>query len=136
MPGFEAADDDRVYAGSADPMPRMTDALAAGGAIPRLHHFGFVVGSIAKCAESFTRSIRGQWDGRTFDDCAQGARVAFIQPGLGYGALLELVEPLSAGAPTSRFLASGGGLHHICYEVQDLQQELAAVDPRVALIVK
>jgi len=114
----------------------MTDALDGGVASGRLHHFGFVVGSIAKSAESAARSVRGQWDGRTFDDCAQGARVTFIQPGLGYGPLLELVEPLYAGAPTSRFLASGGGLHHVCYEVPDLEQELAGVDPQVALIVK
>jgi methylmalonyl-CoA/ethylmalonyl-CoA epimerase len=35
---------------------------------------------------------------------------------------IELISPLDAGSPIEKFLASnaGGGLHHICYEVDDI----------------
>ncbi len=40
---------------------------------------------------------------------------------------IELLEPLGAGSPIAKFLekSPGGGIHHICYEVEDL---LAARD--------
>ena len=35
---------------------------------------------------------------------------------------IELISPLGTGSPIEKFLASnaGGGLHHICYEVDDI----------------
>jgi methylmalonyl-CoA/ethylmalonyl-CoA epimerase len=39
---------------------------------------------------------------------------------------IELVEPAAPDSPVSRFLAQrGGGLHHIAYEVDDLEAALA-----------
>lgn len=40
--------------------------------------------------------------------------------------MVELVEPVGARSPVRKFAEAGGGLHHICYEVQDLQSQLAA----------
>ncbi len=43
---------------------------------------------------------------------------------------IELLEPLGAASPLAAFLAkSGAGMHHICYEVDDI---LAARDALVA----
>ena len=40
---------------------------------------------------------------------------------------IELLEPLGAGSPIGKFLerSPGGGIHHVCYEVEDI---LAARD--------
>lgn len=38
--------------------------------------------------------------------------------------LIELVEPAEPGSPVTRFLELGGGLHHLCYEVDDLASHL------------
>jgi methylmalonyl-CoA/ethylmalonyl-CoA epimerase len=40
---------------------------------------------------------------------------------------IELLEPLGAGSPIAKFLerSPGGGIHHVCYEVEDI---LAARD--------
>ena len=84
----------------------------------------------------FVRSMEAQWDGRSFDDPLQKARVAFMttRPG---DAKIELVEPLGEDSPVQRFLRqTGGGLHHVCYEVADLEGELAAFRSRGAAIAK
>ena len=51
-------------------------------------------------------------------------------------AAIELVEPTVDNSPVSRFLARGGGLHHLCYEVDDLGGELKLARTRGGLIVK
>ena len=50
---------------------------------------------------------------------------------------IELVEPASDDSPVTKFLRErGGGLHHLCYEVQDLEQALAAFKSRGAVLAK
>jgi methylmalonyl-CoA/ethylmalonyl-CoA epimerase len=47
------------------------------------------------------------------------------------GTTVELVEPLSADAPVSKFLAAHGtALHHICLRVDDIDASLAALRSR------
>lgn len=90
----------------------------------KLHHLGFVVSSIEKSAESFARSLAATWDLRIFSDPIQKVRVAFFQGANGADPMMELVEPGGPGSPVSRFLERGGGLHHLCYEVADLELHL------------
>jgi methylmalonyl-CoA/ethylmalonyl-CoA epimerase len=89
-----------------------------------LHHIGYVVASIENSVESFVRSIGGSWDREVFLDPIQKVRVTFLkgpQPG---EAQIELVEPATEDSPVTRFLSRGGGLHHLCYEVDDLNAHL------------
>ncbi len=49
---------------------------------------------------------------------------------------IELLEPLGDGSPVSRFLEkhTGGGMHHICFEVNDIivaRDELVAKGARI-----
>ena len=37
---------------------------------------------------------------------------------------LELIEPQSQEAEISQFAASGGGIHHLCFEVEDIEGEV------------
>jgi methylmalonyl-CoA/ethylmalonyl-CoA epimerase len=90
----------------------------------KLHHFGFVVSSIEKSAESFARSVAASWDRQIILDPIQKVRVAFFRAPNSADPLLELVEPGQPDSPVSRFLEQGGGLHHLCYEVSDLESHL------------
>jgi methylmalonyl-CoA/ethylmalonyl-CoA epimerase len=48
-------------------------------------------------------------------------------------AWLQLVEPLTEDHPLAAWLgANGEGLHHICFGVEDVQQELARIGPEGA----
>jgi methylmalonyl-CoA/ethylmalonyl-CoA epimerase len=89
-----------------------------------LHHVGFVVASIQMAAPGFAESIDGQWDGKIIHDPNQAVRVAFVREQSEQGRLLELVEPAGEESPVTGFLKRGGGLHHICYEADDLEKQL------------
>ena len=102
----------------------------------RLHHIGFVVQNLTASMPGFVRSLGASWDGEIFVDLHQKVRVAFLvtQPG---NAKVELVEPNTEDAPVVRFLKERGeALHHLCYEVDDLERSLQIMRSRGAIIAK
>lgn len=102
----------------------------------KLHHFGFVVVDVAAGAAGFKRSLTASWDGRIFADPLQKVKVTFLSTGPG-DALIELVQPDAEDSPVSRFLREkGGGFHHACYEVDDLERQMAEMKSRGALIAR
>ena len=103
---------------------------------PVLHHIGFVVYSIQTEIEGFAASVGAHWNGEIFEDPWQQARVAFLQSASPTDASIELVEPAAENSPVSHFLQRGGGLHHLCYEVDDLEEELKLSRVRGGLVVK
>src|SRR5690242_12351583 len=92
----------------------------------RLHHVGFVVSSIPSEIDSFAASINADRDGTIYHDALQRARVTFLRTSGPADPLIELVEPAGELSPVRRFLQKGGGLHHLCYEVEDLVAHLKA----------
>jgi methylmalonyl-CoA/ethylmalonyl-CoA epimerase len=68
--------------------------------------------------------MSARWDGRIIHDPLQRARVAFFKPVEARNPLLELVEPAGPQSPVSNFLKKGGGLHHVCYEVDEMEPAL------------
>jgi methylmalonyl-CoA/ethylmalonyl-CoA epimerase len=101
-----------------------------------MHHTGFVVPSIASVIESFCLSVRGSGWSKTWHDPIQRVRVAFIYPAMPGDPSIELVEPADQKGPVQRFLERSGGLHHVCYEVQDLTGELAAAIARGVTVIR
>ncbi len=101
----------------------------------RLHHVGFVVASIEQAMPGFVRSLAAQWDERVIHDPLQRVKVAFLTTRTG-DPQIELVEPAGDDSPALRFLQQGGGLHHVCYEVADLEEQLGEFRSRGAVIAK
>jgi methylmalonyl-CoA/ethylmalonyl-CoA epimerase len=89
-----------------------------------LHHLGFAVSSISAVAEEFAASMSARLDGDIIHDPIQRVRVAFFSPADPRNPVFELVEPASESSPVSNFLKKGGGLHHVCYEIDDLESAL------------
>ncbi len=101
-----------------------------------LHHVGYVVADIAASAPAFTASLAATWDGCVYADPHQKVKVTFLvtRPG---DAQIELVEPLGEDSPVAAFLQKkGGGLHHLCYEVPDLEAGIAEMKSRGALLAR
>ena len=90
----------------------------------RLHHVGYVVRSIKETADRFAQSVAASWDEKIIQDPLQDAKVAFLAGVAQEFPLVELVEPASEGSPVANFLKRGGGLHHLCYEVESLDKQL------------
>ena len=102
----------------------------------KFHHVGYVVGSIAGTVEGFIRSLGAQWDGCVYEDPNQRVKVTFLvtRPG---DPQIELVEPAAEDSPVLAFLREkGGGLHHVCYEVENLEQSMGEFKLRGALIAR
>jgi methylmalonyl-CoA/ethylmalonyl-CoA epimerase len=83
-----------------------------------------VVHSIHESAEAFALSVRATWDGNIVFDPLQKVRVTFFQGHSPADPLIELVEPGGPESPVARFAERGGGLHHLCYEVGNLDSHL------------
>jgi methylmalonyl-CoA/ethylmalonyl-CoA epimerase len=91
----------------------------------RLHHIGFVLKSITAAIQDFAKSVSCTWDGTLVFDPLQKVRVAFLKGDFQGEPLIELVEPAGEDSPVNAFLARGSGLHHLCFEVNDLDAELS-----------
>jgi methylmalonyl-CoA/ethylmalonyl-CoA epimerase len=101
-----------------------------------LHHVGLVVRDIEAEIEEFAKSILASWDGRIYHDPLQKVRVTFLHTLNETDPLIELVEPATEDSPVQQFLTKGGGLHHLCYEVTDLDLHLRKMQVAGAVLVK
>jgi methylmalonyl-CoA/ethylmalonyl-CoA epimerase len=100
------------------------------------HHVGFVVASIDAAIQSIAKSVDAEWDGVITHDPLQSVKVAFVRPRRAADPLLELVEPAGEKSPVLAFLKRGGGLHHLCYEVDQLDQQLERSRANGGLVVR
>jgi methylmalonyl-CoA/ethylmalonyl-CoA epimerase len=93
-------------------------ARARGGAV--IAHIGIAVRGLDK-GVSFYRDVLGLNEVPLAD--SDGARIAGFAAG---DSLVELLEPATDDSPIGRFVAKrGGGLHHVCFAVPDLDAALA-----------
>jgi len=109
--------------------------LNMSSALQRMHHVGFVVENIEATMPGFLKSLNATWDEKIFHDPIQSVKVAFLSTS-GTDVQIELVQPMGDRNPVSAFLAKGGGIHHVCYEVDDCESAIAAMRQQKALIVR
>jgi methylmalonyl-CoA/ethylmalonyl-CoA epimerase len=56
-------------------------------------------------------------------DPIQKVSASFVTAGDGQDVYIELLEPTDDSSPVTEFLKSrGGGLHHICFEIDDIEE--------------
>ncbi len=71
-----------------------------------------------------------------YEDPHQVVKVTFLTTRSG-DAQIELVEPAGDRSPVLRFLKEkGGGMHHFCYEVADLDRSMAEMKAQGSLIAR
>ena len=87
----------------------------------KIDHLGIAVRSISDSLAFYREALGLELAGsETVED--QGVKVALLPVG---ESRIELLEPFSEDTPVGRFIARRGeGLHHICYEVDDLASRL------------
>lgn len=101
-----------------------------------LNHIGFAVASIRQVAPGFSQSVGSIWDGEVIFDPLQLANISFLRAAVISQPTIELVEPTQTESPLYRFVQQGGGLHHLCYEVDSLEHQLQLSRSLGALVVK
>lgn len=100
------------------------------------HHIGVVVASIQTSVQGFLDSLQAEWDGTIFFDPHQAVRVTFLRGKHAANPLLELVEPAGENSPVIPFLKRGGGLHHLCYQIDNLEDQLALSRAQRGIVVR
>ena len=90
----------------------------------KISHIGIAVTSIEEAAP-FYRDVLGMEFEGTEVVVEQKVKVAFFAVG---ESRIELLEPTADDSPVAKFLDKNGpGVHHVAYEVADLEQRLAAL---------
>tara|TARA_R100001015_G_C4508535_1_gene80915 strand:+ start:145 stop:561 length:417 start_codon:yes stop_codon:yes gene_type:complete len=91
--------------------------------VGKLNHVGIAVPSLEEAMETY-RTLYGATDFvEPFDMPAQGVKVAFVNLP---NSQIELIEPLGEDSPILNYLAKNpkGGQHHVCFEVDDVNQAI------------
>jgi len=92
--------------------------------VKRIDHVAVVVRDL-DAALHFYRDLLGIMPSRVLDFPQEGVRIAFLPLGGANGSEIELLEPINPEGSVARFLEQrGGGLHHICLEVPDIDRAL------------
>lgn len=90
--------------------------------ILRIHHIGIVVEDIEEKSAIFIEKFGYIPESKIMHEVAQKVYVQFLAFG---GYRIELITPAEEISPVQRFLERGGGLHHICYESEDIKGSIA-----------
>jgi methylmalonyl-CoA epimerase len=95
--------------------------------LTKIHHIGIVVRSLDE-AYAFYRDALSLPVHKEAIIQDQGVRAALLTIG---ESEIELLEPVAPGTGVARFLAQRGeGLHHLCFETDDVSQELETAKRR------
>lgn len=88
----------------------------------KINHIGIAVRSIEAALPLYRDVLGMEYEGSE-EVADQKVKVAFLATG---ESRIELLEPTSPDSPVAKFLEKNGeGIHHIAYEVDDLEATLA-----------
>ncbi|MFL6451858.1 MAG: VOC family protein [Bryobacteraceae bacterium] len=86
----------------------------------RLHHVGIVVQDLCQYGEAYVSFLGLTAASAIFEDPIQKVRLQFWKDA--HGNLVELIEPNGPDSPVQNAVRKGGGLNHLCYQVEDIDQ--------------
>ena len=100
--------------------------------IVKIDHIGIAVQSINNALKFFEDALGMKLDHIASEEGGR-TQVAFMPVG---SSDVELVEPQDAESGLGKFLAKRGeGIHHICFEVDDIQAALARLKAHGAQLI-
>ncbi len=103
--------------------------------VKRIDHVAIVVREL-EVALRFYRDTLGVAPSRVIDFPREGVKIAFLPLGGPGGSEIELLEPTDPAGGVARFLEKRGeGLHHLCLEVEDIDEALAELTAAGAAVL-
>src|SRR5215210_7293226 len=122
----------RPSARSGSSPPNPTAGSIAGVQARAIHHVGIAVEDLDEAVDTYERFFGGELEGR---GTISGQRVEAASLVLGSGRV-ELVAALHEDSTVARFIATRGpGMHHIAYEVDDVQSALDGLAEQGAQLI-
>ena len=83
----------------------------------KLHHVGIVVKNIQESLGELTQFFNFEETTLPTLVESQKVNVCFLKTS---DIFIELIEPIENDSPVKKFSESGGGFHHLCFEVDDI----------------
>lgn len=100
--------------------------------IKKIDHIAVAVRDVEKAAE-FYEKVLGLKLGGIEEVEGMDVKVGFIPIG---DTRIELVQPLNPESGVAKFIEKRGeGIHHICYEVEDVEKALKTYKERGAMLI-
>ena len=87
----------------------------------KLHHIGIVVQNIKESLGEITNFLSFESISLPTLIGSQKVNICFLKTNNVY---VELIEPAEKNSPITDFAKNGGGFHHLCFEVDNIQQEI------------
>ena len=87
----------------------------------KLHHIGIVVQNINESLGEISNFLSFESTSLPTLVGSQKVNICFLKTNSVY---IELIEPTDPDSPIISFVKDGGGFHHLCFEVDDIQQEI------------
>ena len=86
--------------------------------IGKLNHIALVVPDLSQAAETYS-TVLGATVSAVTHNKEQGVSMVFVELP---NTRIELLQPLDEASPIHKFLekSPSGGMHHVCYEVEDI----------------
>lgn len=92
--------------------------------LTKINHIGIAVKSLDDALPFYRDNLGMELKG-VEEVVEQRVRVAMLQVG---ESMVELLEPTSEDSPVAKFIEkNGAGVHHIAYEVADIEAAIAAL---------
>ena len=98
----------------------------------KLHHIGIVVNNIQESLGELKRYLNFETVSSIMPVGSQKVNICLMRVGEPF---LELIEPASRDSAISEFAKLGGGIHHICYEVKNIESELESLVKKGATVL-
>jgi methylmalonyl-CoA/ethylmalonyl-CoA epimerase len=86
----------------------------------KLHHIGIIVKNIQTSLGELSRYLEFEKTSIPMLVESQRVNVCFLKTSDIY---IELIEPIGNNSPVKKISESGGGFHHLCFEVDDIVKE-------------
>ena len=98
----------------------------------KLHHIGIVVKNIQESLGELTKFLDFKETTVPIGVKSQKVNVCFLKTS---DVFIELIEPITNDSPVKLFSESGGGFHHLCFEVDNVSEEIKIMKQKVFIVI-
>ena len=98
----------------------------------KLHHIGIVVKNIQESLGELTKFLDFKETTVPIGVKSQKVNVCFLKTS---DVFIELIEPITNDSPVKLFSESGGGFHHLCFEVDNILEEIETMKQKGARVI-
>jgi methylmalonyl-CoA/ethylmalonyl-CoA epimerase len=99
----------------------------------KLHHVGIVVEDIEKACAQYRKFLGLAPLSEIVIDPLQHVKIQMC--GNHNEVSLELIQPYGEDSPVQRFLQKGGGLYHLCFEVENIDRAISEAKSEGAICI-